>query len=77
MATIEFEFGALIMIKVPRFPRTRVVARLAFPAHSALVGIAIVLLVAGKTIGRRITEKLRLVAFLAFHFYMQTKQRKT
>ena len=39
--------------------------------------LVIVLLVTGVAIGGRITEQLRLVAFLAFHFDMQAKQRKT
>lgn len=36
----------------------------------------IVLLVTGEAIGWRVAEKLCLVAFLAFHFHMQAKQRK-
>ena len=37
----------------------------------------IVLLVTGVAIGRRVAEQLCLMAFLAFHFYMQAQQRKT
>lgn len=52
-------------------------ARLALGAQSALMYFVIVLLVTGVAVGWRIAEQLCLVAFLALHFYMQTKQRES
>lgn len=73
---IELEFGALVVIEVPRFPRTGVVARFTFLAQPALVDSIVVFLVAGDAVRWRITEQLRLVAFLAFHFHMHAEQWK-
>lgn len=77
MSAIKLEFGTPAVIKVPRFPGSRVVACFAPGTKSALVYLVIVLLVTGVAIGWRIAEQLCLVAFLAFHLEMQSKQRET
>lgn len=76
MCAIQLEFGTRIVIKIPGLPGSGVVAGIAFFTEPALMHLVIVLLVTGKAIGWRIAEYLGQMAFLAFHFDMQPKQRE-
>jgi hypothetical protein len=73
MGTIQPEFR-LAVIKVPRFPRTRVMAGFALRAKAAFVDI--LLFMATITLTRRIPEGISFVTFFAFCIYMTARKCK-
>jgi len=74
VGTVENEFGALVVIKVPALPVGGVVTGFAVGAELALVGV--VLVMAADTVGSGVLELRCLVTFLAFELDVFAKERE-
>ena len=74
VSAVQFEVGALVVIKAPGLPVARVVALAAVRAERELV--LVFLLVAGDALAFRVLEGRRQVAFLALDLGVFAEQRK-
>jgi len=75
VGTVENEFGALVVIKIPTLPVGRVVAGLA--ARSEFAFVHVILVVAPDTVRSGVLELGCLVALLAFDLDVFAKERET
>lgn len=74
MRPINLEFGAFFMVVIPCLPGSGVVAILTLRTKQLFMGI--VFLVAFHTGRRGVVERSCLMAFLAFHLYMDAGQNE-